>query len=453
MSDGSILIVDDNLSALTSLELLLQDEFKLIKTLDAPTHIPTFMEHNQFDVVLLDMNFSPGQKSGSEGLYWLDKILGIDPQASVVMLTAYGEVDLAVSALKRGATDFILKPWENERLLATLKTAAALHRSRAEVVHLKNTERMLRNELRGEPCSIVGQSKQLKEVLTIIKKVAVTDANVLLTGENGTGKELFARELHRLSLRSNELLVNVDMGAVSETLFESELFGHVKGAFTDAHDDRQGKLEAANKGTLFLDEIGNLSLGLQAKLLAVLQNRTVVRVGSNRAIPVDFRLVCATNRDLEQMVSDGLFREDLFFRINTIHVHIPPLRERTDDIATLAEFFLDKYAYHYGKPKLELTKAAREKLERYRWPGNVRELQHTMEKAVILAEGRQLTPDDFSLKSAIGSNTLFPDTIDEMEKMMLERAIERHKGNLTAAAEQLGIARQTFYNKMKKYNL
>ncbi|SDC85238.1 DNA-binding transcriptional response regulator, NtrC family, contains REC, AAA-type ATPase, and a Fis-type DNA-binding domains [Williamwhitmania taraxaci] len=369
------------------------------------------------------------------------------------MLTAYGEVDLAVNALKMGATDFILKPWENEKLLATVITAAKLHQSKKEVGRLKDTERMLRNELRKEPCLIVGHSPKLMELLKIIRKVAVTDANVLLTGENGTGKEMFARELQRLSLRNNELLVTVDMGAVSETLFESELFGHVKGAFTDARNERQGKFEAAHKGTLFLDEIGNLSLPLQAKLLAVLQSRTVVRVGSNKTTPIDIRLVCATNRNLEQMVSDGMFREDLFFRINTIHIDIPPLRERPEDISCLAEFFLEKYASRYGKPRQLLSKSALDKLENYGWPGNVRELQHTMEKAVILSEGKQLAPDDFLFKPAVSSSIFFPDTIDEMEKLMLEKALERHKGNLSAAADKLGIARQTLYNKMKKYNL
>jgi len=453
MAEGNILIVDDNLNALTALELMLQDEFEMIKTLDTPTRIPDFMERHPFDVVLLDMNFTPGHKSGNEGIYWLEKILEINPQMSVVMLTAYGEVDLAVNALKKGATDFILKPWENEKLLATVRTAAKLHQSRKEVGRLKDTEQMLRNELKPEPCLIVGRSPKLVEVLKVIRKVAVTDANVLLTGENGTGKEMFARELHRLSLRSSELLVTVDMGAVSETLFESELFGHIKGAFTDARDNRQGKFEAAHKGTLFLDEIGNLSLPLQAKLLAVLQNRTVVRVGSNKPIPIDIRLVCATNRNLEQMVADGQFREDLLFRINTIHADIPPLRERAEDIPILADFFLEKYAGRYEKSSLQLSKSAIEKLEAYRWPGNVRELQHTIEKAVILSEGKQLTADDFLFKQAANSATFMPNTIDEMEKMMLERALDRHKGNLSAAADQLGIARQTLYNKMKKYNL
>jgi DNA-binding NtrC family response regulator len=453
MAEGKILIVDDNINALTALELMLQEEFEQIKTLDNPVRIPDLMERNMFDVVLLDMNFTPGQKSGNEGLYWLEKILEIYPLMSVVMLTAYGEVDLAVNALKRGATDFILKPWENEKLMATVKSAAKLHQSRKEVGQLRNREQILRNELRPEPCLIVGHSPKLVEVLKVIQKVAITDANVLLTGENGTGKELFARELHRLSNRSNDLLLTVDMGAVSESLFESELFGHVKGAFTDARDDRQGKFEAAHKGTLFLDEIGNLTLPLQAKLLAVLQNRTVVRVGSNKPISIDIRLVCATNRNLEQMVANGQFREDLLFRINTIHIDIPPLRERVEDIATLAEFYLDKYACHYGKSKQTLNKAALEKLENYRWPGNVRELQHTMEKAIIMSDGKLLTPDDFILKTTVNSTIFFPDTIDEMEKLMLEKALEKHKGNLSAAAEQLGIARQTLYNKMKKYNL
>lgn len=454
MVKGKILIVDDNSNVCSALELLLQDEFETISILNSPKRINEVIATTNYDAVLLDMNFVASQKSGNEGLYWLDRILETNPNISVIMLTAYGDVELAVNALKRGAVDFILKPWENEKLLATVHTAVRLSQSKQEIKNLKNTERVLRNELKKEPCLIIGSSPEFMNVMNIIRKVATTDANILLTGENGTGKEVIAREIHRLSNRSNQLMVSVDMGAVSETLFESELFGHVKGAFTDARDDRPGKFEAADKGTLFLDEIGNLPLALQAKLLATIQNRTVTRVGSNNAIPVDLRLICATNHNLEKMVKEGKFREDLFFRINTIHIEIPALRQRKDDIPDLANFFLKKYASKYSKSDLSINDSAMDKLKNHKWPGNVRELQHTIEKAVILSDKKVLSTNDFIFKTLLGEiGYALPNTIDEMEKIMIQNAIEKNKGNLTAAAEQLGIARQTFYNKMKKYKI
>jgi len=454
MTEGRILVVDDNPNVCSAIELLLQEEFEKIDVLYSPEKLLNKIQQNEYDTILLDMNFTSSQKSGNEGLFWLSKILEINPSISVIMVTAYGDVDLAVKALKLGAVDFVLKPWENEKLIATVQSAIKLSKSKQEITNLKVTEKILRNELKKEPCLFIGNSAEFMKVVNLVRKVASTDANVLITGENGTGKELIARELHRLSNRYNQLMVTVDMGAVSETLFESELFGHVKGAFTDAREERPGKFEAANNGTLFLDEIGNLSLPLQAKLLAAIQNRTITRLGSNKSIPIDIRLISATNRNLNSMVLEGKFREDLFFRINTIHIEIPPLRNRKDDIKDLAIFFLKKYSSKYYKEGLKLEKNAIEKLSNYQWPGNVRELENTIEKAVILCEGKALTPNDFLLKPLIAeTNYSFPNSLDEMEKVMIINAIEKNRGNLTAAAEQLGIARQTFYNKMKKYNI
>jgi DNA-binding NtrC family response regulator len=358
-----------------------------------------------------------------------------------------------VKALKNGASDFVLKPWDNEKLLATLKLALQLNLSKKEVVQLKERESELKKEINREQKYIIGSSPQLNKVMAMVKKVARTDANVLITGENGTGKELIAQEIHRLSNRSDEVLVSVDMGALTETLFESELFGHVKGAFTDAHENRRGKFEIADKGTLFLDEIGNLSFHLQAKLLAAIENRQISRIGSNQVIPTDIRLICATNRNLEHLVQKGLFREDLLYRINTIQIELPPLRERGNDIIILAEFFLKKYTYKYGKPELRINQQAHDKLLRYSWPGNIRELQHTIEKAVILSESAILKPEDLYLKhpGATINNDFIP-TLEEMERQMIQLALDKNNGNFTAAAEQLGITRQTLYNRFKKSN-
>lgn len=454
MIKGKILVVDDNVNVCAALEMLLQEVFEKIDSINSPKNLLHSIQQEQYDAILLDMNFTSGQKNGNEGLYWLSRITEVNPSISVIMLTAYGDVELAVKALKQGAVDFVLKPWENEKLLATVQSAVKLSKSKKEIENLKDTETILRNELKKEPFLFIGKSQEFMSMMNLVRKVAATDANVLITGENGTGKELVAREIHRLSKRSNQLLVSVDMGAISETLFESELFGHTKGAFTDANNDRPGKFEAANNGTLFLDEIGNLPLALQAKLLAAIQNRAITRLGSNKEIPIDIRLVSATNRNLNSMVIEGKFREDLFFRINTIHVEVPSLRQRREDILELAEFFVKKYSSKYGKEALPLTSNSIDKLVNYSWPGNVRELGHTIEKAVILSEGKALTPNDFMLKPLLTESTYsFPDTFEEMERIMIIKAIEKNKGNLTAAAEQLGVARQTFYNKLKKYNI
>jgi DNA-binding NtrC family response regulator len=448
---GSILVVDDNKSILSALDILLSREFRHVTLISNPNQIMSQLKKEEYNLVILDMNFSAGVNTGNEGIYWLKRIQEINPDISVVMITAYGDIELAVKALKEGASDFILKPWDNEKLLATLRLAVQLNLSKKQVSELRERETELKKEMNREQKFITGSSPKLVHVLNIVRKVARTDANILITGENGTGKELIAREIHRLSERAKEVLVTVDMGAVSETLFESELFGHVKGAFTDARENRSGKFETANRGTLFLDEIGNLSFHLQAKLLAAIENRQISRIGSNQPIPVDIRLICATNKNLENLVQQGLFREDLLYRINTIQIEVPPLRERGNDIIILAEFFLKRFSYKYNKPNLKINRQAGEKLMRYSWPGNIRELQHTIEKAVILSEAEVLKPDDFYLRniSLSESDEKLP-TLWEMEQHLIQQALDKNNGNYTAAAEQLGITRQTLYNKLRR---
>jgi DNA-binding NtrC family response regulator len=451
MAKGNILVIDDNKSILSTLEILLSPEFQIVTSLSNPNHIFTELEKKNYNVVLLDMNFNTGINTGNEGLYLLGRIKEIYPEMSIVMMTAYGDIELAVKSLKTGSTDFVLKPWDNQKLIATLKAALQLNLSKKEVVLLKEKEKVLKKEINRDQKFIIGTSPGLMKVLDLVHKVAATDVNVLITGENGTGKELIAHEIHRLSKRADEVLVSVDMGSITETLFESELFGHVKGAFTDASESRPGKFEAASKGTLFLDEIGNLPLHLQSKILAAIQNKTITRIGSTQQVSTDIRLLCATNRDLEQMVKEGLFREDLLYRINTIHIEVPPLRERSNDILVLSEFFLKKYSYKYNKQGIRINQAAMEKLLRYPWPGNVRELQHAIEKAVILSEKNILSPDDFFTRNKPGFSPYnSTPTLEEMEKQQIQQAIDRNNGNFSAAAAQLGITRQTLYNKMKR---
>jgi len=446
-----IMVVDDNRSILSALEILLIPEFGDVSLISNPNQILQELRKKDYNLVILDMNFAAGVKSGNEGLYWLRKIKEVKPDISVVMITAYGDIETAVKALKSGASDFVIKPWDNEKLLATLRLAIQLNLSKKEVNQLKNRESALKKELNREDRYIIGSSPQIMKVLNLSRKVAKTDANVLITGENGTGKELIAQEIHRISDRSKELLVSVDMGAITETLFESELFGHVKGAFTDARENRQGKFEIAHKGTLFLDEIGNLSFHLQSKLLAAIENRQITRIGSNDPVPVDIRLICATNKNIETMVREGLFREDLLYRINTIQIELPPLRERGKDIITLAEFFLRKYIQKYNKRDLRINQQAFDKLMDYSWPGNIRELQNTIEKAVILSDTSVIKPEDLYLKPASRSMSFDSvPTLEEMEQQMISMAIDNNNGNLTAAAEQLGITRQTLYNRLKK---
>jgi len=454
MKNANILIVDDNKSILSALELLLKGRCGKVKVLTTPNMLLSELQRESFDVLLLDMNFSAGINTGNEGIYWLQRVLEFDPGISVVMITAYGDVELAVKAVRMGAVDFVLKPWENEKMLTTIESAWRLNQSRREVKKLKLKEKQLIAEINKTGQRMIGSSDAWKQVMDVVSKVATTHANVLITGENGTGKELIAREIHRLSARSEKVMVTVDMGSISETLFESELFGHKKGAFTDARTDRVGKIEAAHEGTLFLDEIGNLPLPMQSKLLSVLENRTITRVGDNDQVPVDIRLICATNCNLLQMVANGKFREDLLYRVNTIHLELPPLRNRKSDIPELATFFLKKYSEKYNKQGLQIIDQALKKLLEYTWPGNVRELQHAIEKAVILADGMELSPSDFLFRSQeVESPVHAVYTLEEMEKKLIADAILKNEGNLTSVAVQLGITRQTLYNKIKRYGL
>lgn len=446
---GTILVVDDNKGILAAVQLLLGTCFEQVITLSNPNQILNTLRENPVDLVLLDMNFSAGINNGNEGLFWLSEIHKADASIPVVLFTAYADIDLAVRGIKEGAFDFVVKPWDNTKLLETLRNAYSAGKTDRRDNGYSNKQPT------GESGMYWGTSERMTQLRALIAKVALTDANLLITGENGTGKEMLAREIHRLSGRRQKPMVTVDMGAVSETLFESELFGHVKGSFTDAHADRPGKFEAANEGTLFLDEIGNLPYHLQAKLLTVLQRRSIVRVGSNTPIPVNIRLICATNRDLEAMVRKGDFREDLLYRINTIHVEIPPLRERPEDIIPLTEIFLAKYASLYGKPQFALTTDAKEKLKAHPWYGNIRELEHTVEKAIIIADGKRIEATDFDLppvrhkEPAEQKET----TLEEMEYRMIKEAMVKYDSNLSVVASRLGISRQTLYNKLKRYEL
>ncbi len=447
-------MVDDNRNVLNALRIFLESYFEEVTLLSSPTGLVSTLRERAPDVVLLDMNFSAGINSGNEGLFWLAEVKKIDTELPVVLFTAYADIDLAIRALKEGATDFVVKPWDNTKLLATLQAALELRLSRREVRRLKEKQTTLSRELNAGDEVCWGVSHVMQDLLAVLRKVAATDANVLVTGENGTGKELIAKKIHNLSPRAAEPMVSVDMGAVTESLFESELFGHVKGSFTDAKADRAGKFEVADGGTLFLDEIGNLSFSLQAKLLTALQSRKITRVGSNTPIGVDIRLVSATNKDLARMVREGEFREDLLYRINTITVEVPPLRDRREDIAPLSKFFLERFAKKYGKPPMELSGPAMAKLQNYRWPGNVRELQHALEKAVILAEGTTLEPSDFWFNPAEEHAVMVEAiSIEDMERMLIEKTLARHDRNLSAVATSLGISRPTLYARMKKYGL
>ena len=447
---GTILVVDDNKGILTAVQMLLGTCFEKVITISTPNKIKATLHDENIDVVLLDMNFSAGINTDNEGLFWLSEIKKEDASIQVVLFTAYADIDLAVRGIKEGAADFVVKPWDNAKLLETLKTAYNIRTANRKGISIA-TDKLVVSKESG---MFWGESNAMQQLRSLIEKVARTDANILVTGENGTGKEMLAREIHLLSNRKKETLVPVDMGAITETLFESELFGHVKGAFTDARADRPGKFEVANKGTLFLDEIGNLSYHLQAKLLTALQRRSIVRVGSNTPIPVNIRLICATNRDLQEMVQKGNFREDLLYRINTIHVEIPPLRERPEDIVPLTEIFLSKYTKIYGKTAMCLSLDAKEKLKAQPWFGNIRELEHTIEKAVIIAERSVLDGNDFDFPRAKKKPvTKEATTLEEMEYNMIKNAMDKYSGNLSLVASQLGISRQTLYNKIKRYEL
>ncbi|MFH0760208.1 MAG: sigma-54 dependent transcriptional regulator [Bacteroidota bacterium] len=456
INKGNLLLVEDNKEILEALELFLEDEFNLVTGLKTPNMIVSTLQTGSYDLVLLDMNFSAGVVTGNEGLYWLKEILKVDPTLSVIMMTAYGDVELAVKAMKNGAVDFIIKPWDNDKLLATLRTALKLRESNKEIEKLRNRQDQLTAELDQQYSEIIVQCPQMSRVMEIVDKVSKTDVNILITGENGTGKGLIAREIHKRSSRVKEAMITVDMASVPLTLFESEMFGHKRGAFTDAKQDRIGRFETASGGTLFLDEIGNLSMNMQAKILYVLQERHVIPLGSNRVVPIDIRLICATNRSLDKLVMEGLFRQDLLFRINTIQVDLPPLRERGGDIELMANFFLEKYAAKYDRGKLAFAKDSLMAMRSYTWPGNIRELEHSIEKAVILTEGNTVKPEDLYLKKIPGqvlSATELDGSYGDFEREIIRKALLRHMGNMTYAARELGISRQTIYNKMKRYGL
>jgi two-component system response regulator HydG len=451
---GKILMIDDDEDVLLAAKMLLKKQGHHVIIEKNPNKIPFLLNNDTYDVILLDMNFSKDITSGKEGFHWLGQILERDPNAVVILITAFGDVEMAVRALKQGATDFILKPWQNEKLVATISTAIRLKQSYNQVDKLKKAKEMLEEQISRPFSDIIGQSTAIKDVFTLIDKVAKTDANVLILGENGTGKELIARAIHQRSLRKDNSFVSVDMGAITETLFESELFGHKKGAFTDAREDRPGRFELASGGTLFLDEIGNLSMALQSKLLSALQSRQVTRVGANQPMAVDIRLICATNMPLTKMVQEGTFRQDLLYRINTVEIHVPPLGDRVDDIPLLANHYLNYYAKKYHKLVNTIAPEAMDKLKRYAWPGNIRELQHSIERAVIMTDSATLQETDFllsrSLTAASNSNTL---NLDEVEKSAIAKALQMHGGNISKAADELGLTRASLYRRMEKYGL
>ncbi|EKB48288.1 sigma-54-dependent transcriptional regulator [Cecembia lonarensis] len=454
---GKILIIDDNEDLLFAAKMLLKKYAKEVTIEKDPRRIPFLVNNNNYDVILLDMNFTEDTTSGKEGFHWLKQIKEIDPKAVVILITAFGDVEMAVKALKEGATDFILKPWQNEKLIATLTSASRLKESYDAVDKLSKKQKQLQSDAKKSYTDIIGNSAAMKNIFSIIDKVAQTDANVLILGENGTGKELIARAIHDRSLRKDEIFVGVDMGAITETLFESELFGHKRGAFTDAKDDRAGRFEIADKGTLFLDEIGNLSMPLQSKLLTVLQKREVTRIGTNKAIPVDIRLVCATNMPVHDMVMENTFRQDLLYRINTVEIFLPPLRERHDDIPLLAEHFLKVYGQKYRKIFKGFTVSAMQLLQRYSWPGNIRELQHAIERAIIMADGDELDSRDFFFLSAkpVADKISNPSSfnLDEVEKTTIQRVIDKNGGNISKAAKELGLTRASLYRRLEKYGL
>lgn len=453
MKEGNLLIVDDNRNIVEALLLFLPLEFERVDAINGPQQLIQQLSSGKYDVLLLDMNFSAGKNSGAEGIYWLREIRKKFPGVEVVMMTAYGDIHLAVQSLKDGAIDFVLKPWDNEKLVATLKAALRYRQTRREMEGMKEKEAGMKKEMMPGRPRIIGTSPAMQNVMNLVNKVAATEANILITGENGTGKELIAREIHYLSDRRDELFVMVDLSSLTETLFESELFGHKKGAFTDAHEERMGKLVLANKGTLFLDEIGNLPVHLQSKLLTVLQTRVVTPVGSNKEIPFDIRLICATNKNLPEMVSGNLFRQDLLYRINTIQLHLPPLRDRIEDIGDLAGHFLAQFARKYNKEGIHLCKEALEKLKKNAWYGNIREFMNAIEKAVILSEGKEILASAFESGPVFESTHSHDETLEQAEKRVIRLALERNQYNLSSAATQLGITRPTLYNKIKKYGL
>lgn len=456
MTDANILVIDDDDDILLSARLFLKQHFNQVLTCKSPREINVLLSKNEVDIILLDMNYQKGASDGREGLYWLEHILSIDKDYVVILMTAFGNVELAVQAIKKGATDFILKPWENEKLFATLSAASKLRQSTKKVKKLEKIHTSLQHDMERKFENIIGDNEHVQFLQKTMIKVAPTDANVLILGENGTGKQVFAYELHKNSLRRKQFFMHVDLGSLNENLFESELFGYAKGAFTDAREDKPGRFEMADGGTIFLDEIGNLSLPLQAKLLSVLQNQTVTRLGESKARKINVRLISATNMPLNEMVAKGTFRQDLLFRINTVELILPPLRERGHDIMLLASHFLTSFAAKYHKQLKIINASAKQALLSYHWPGNIRELQHVIERAVIMSDGTEVSSHDLQLSPQRFGNqpplqTDMP--LDEMEKMMVNKAIEKHKGNISRAAAELGLTRAALYRRIEKFGL
>ena len=455
MNSARILIVDDDRDVLETARMFLKQEFSHVYIEDNPGNIPNHLKTGDVDVILLDMNFRKGVNDGEEGFHWLDQILKLDPQAVVILITAYGEVDLAVKAMKNGAVDFVLKPWKNQKLLGTILSALQLRQSRKEVQKLKVAQEKLSDDIDQPYVDFIGDSPAVQRVHEMIDRVASTEADVLILGENGTGKELVARAVHRKSPRRNNVFISVDLGAITESLFESELFGHVKGAFTDAKQDKAGRFEIASEGTIFLDEIGNLSLASQSKLLTVLQHRKVQRVGSTKEIPVNFRLICATNMPLHEMVYEKKFRQDLLYRINTVEIRVPSLRERIEDIPLLLDHFLRRYSQKYKRQDMTVDKSVVTRLKKYHWPGNIRELQHAVERAVILNEGKTIkSPELLINNTAIQPRKEDqPVTLEDMEKRFILQSLQDHDGNVSNTARTLGMTRTALYRRMKKHGL
>ncbi len=450
-----ILVVDDNKDILVAARLLLKQAGYTVHTEERPDALPTLLKNESYDVILLDMNFTKDVTSGSEGFFWLNRILKIDPSIVVILMTEYGDVYTSVKSMKEGATDFITKPWQNEKLLATLSVAVNLRFSRREVENLKSKQQQLSADIDQKYHDMIGASPAMQHVFETIEQVAKTDASVLILGENGTGKELVARALHRQSPRADQVFISVDMGAIPETLFESELFGHTKGAFTDARIDKPGRFEVASGGTLFLDEIGNLTLSMQAKLLRVLEERQVTRIGSHQPRDIDIRLIAATNAPIHELAEKKEFRQDFLYRINIVEIHLPPLRERAEDIPLLIDYFLQTYAKRYKKENIRVSAGAMTKLQAYRWPGNIRELRHALERAVIMAKSNVLQPSDFLFAPESQQEGLVFDSfnLDEIEKMIIRKVLEKHQGNISHAAHDLGLTRTSLYRRMEKHAL
>ena len=451
------MIVDDDSDILLAAKMFLRQHIEIVHTEKNPQNIPDLLKNDNYDVILLDMNFSRDATSGQEGFHWLNVIIEHDPAATVIFITGYGDIELAVQGIKEGATNFILKPWDNKKLLATIEASLRIRESKVELESLRSTQKVLIADQQLGQHNLISSSPTMKKMMNVAMKVAKTDANVLILGENGTGKEVVARAIHSASSRRDKVFINVDLGAITESLFESELFGYKKGAFTDAKEDRAGRFEVANKGTIFLDEIGNLSQKLQSKLLSVLQNRKVVRLGSSKEIPIDVRLICATNMPLYQMVNENKFRQDLLYRINTVELSLPPLRERLEDIEPLTEYYLEVYCKKYKIPKKRINAGTVKRLKMHNWPGNIRELQHAMERAVILSETTVLEPQDFFIEDNTEKKNedFSPDNmnLEEVEKILVRKVIDKHGGNISRAAKELGLTRASLYRRIEKHGI